>query len=193
MNTPATTTRSAPASLSEPPGGVFIWMLVTLEIITFGIALISLAASAKADPGAYHQSRLLLNPGYGIINTLFLLTSGYFMAEGTRHFRAGARGKARRSLWLTVTGGLLFLILKGIEYSEKIGQGHTLGSDPFFTWYWLLTVFHLMHVIVGLVILACLLHKLTRISEEDLEAGGIFWHMCDLIWLLLFPALYLIL
>lgn len=176
----------------EPPGGFFIWMLVVLELATFGIALVSLVASARNDPETYHQSRLLLDPRYGIANTFFLLTSGYFMAESARHFQRGDRPRTRRFLWLAIVGGLAFLGLKGLEYADKISHGHTLGSDPFFTWYWLLTVFHLMHVLVGLVILGCLLRRLPTITGDDFEAGGIFWHMCDLIWLLLFPILYLI-
>lgn len=177
----------------EPPGGFFIWMLVALELVTFGVAIVALVVSAGHEPEVYHRSRLLLDPRYGIANTFFLLTSGYFMAGSLHHFRAGHLALTRRSLGLTLLGGGLFLALKGVEYADKIRHGHTLGSDPFFTWYWLLTVFHLMHVLVGMVILVCLLRKLRTIREEDFEAGGIFWHMCDLIWLLLFPALYLIL
>lgn len=178
--------------LLEPPGGFFIWMLVALELVTFGVALIALVVSARNDPETYHQSRLLLDPRYGIANTFFLLTSGYFMAESVCHFHQADRPRARRCLWLAIAGGLAFLGLKGVEYADKIAHGQTLGSDPFFTWYWLLTVFHLMHVLVGLVILGCLLRRLSTIKGDDFEAGGVFWHMCDLIWLLLFPILYLI-
>lgn len=180
-----------PAPLVEPPGGIFIWMLVALELVTFGAALVAFAISARSDPEGYQASRQLLDQPLGIANTIFLLTSGYFMAETLRHFRYARSSKARRSLLLTLGGGVLFLVFKGIEYADKVAHGHTLGSDPFFTWYWLLTVFHLMHVLVGMVILIRLLATLGRISEDDLEAGGIFWHMCDIIWLLLFPALYL--
>lgn len=180
-----------PTALAEPPGGIFIWMLVALELVTFGAALIAFAVSGHSNPEGYHASRQLLDQHLGLANTLFLLTSGYFMAETLRHFRASRPAKARHSLILALGGGVLFLICKGIEYIDKVGHGHTLGSDPFITWYWLLTVFHLMHVLVGMVILLRLLATLDRVSEDDLEAGGIFWHMCDIIWLLLFPALYL--
>lgn len=179
--------------LHDPPGGIFIWMLVALETLTFGSALTAFLFSAKAQPGLFHESSQLLDPRFGFANTVFLLTSGFFMAETLRHFQAGNLRRSRFILLLTLAGGLLFLILKGVEYAAKIEHGHTLGSDAFFTWYWLLTVFHLMHVAVGMVILTCLLPKLPRLTADDLEAGGIFWHMCDIIWLLLFPALYLVL
>jgi len=183
---------SAAPSLSDPPGGLFIWLLVALELITFGVALAAFAASAKAAPEVFHDSRQLLDPRFGFANTIFLLTSGWFMAEAVRHFRLSDLPRSRRSLVLALGGGALFLVSKGLEYSDKISHGHTLGSNPFFTWYWLLTVFHLMHVGVGMVILANLLRRLDRTRPEDLEAGGVFWHMCDLVWLLLFPALYLL-
>ncbi|MEJ6571348.1 MAG: cytochrome c oxidase subunit 3 [Akkermansiaceae bacterium] len=75
-------------------------------------------------------------------------------------------------------------------------HGLVLGYDTFFTFYWLLSSFHVMHVIVGLVILARLAFRLNKaeqpIKTEDYEAGGVFWHMCDLIWLFLFPVIYLL-
>jgi len=179
-------------SLTEPPGGIFIWMLVALELLTFGVALAAFAASAKEAPAIFHNSRQILDPRFGLANTIFLLTSGYFMARAVTHFHRVELPRCRRHLMLALAGGVLFLISKGFEYADKIDHGDTLGSNPFFTWYWLLTVFHLMHVGVGMVILANLLRRLDRTRTEDLEAGGIFWHMCDLVWLLLFPALYLI-
>lgn len=186
-------TRAATGQIAEPPGGLLVWMIVALELVTFSVALVALVVSARGDPEGYHQSRLLLDARYGFANTVFLLTSGWFMAESVRFFRSGDRVRTRRSLLLTLAGGALFVVLKAVEYADKIHHGHTLGSDPFFTWYWLLTVFHLMHVGVGLIILGVLLRGLRSVREEDFEAGGIFWHMCDLIWLLLFPALYLLL
>lgn len=175
----------------EPPGGYFIWMLVILELLTFGVALLAYAYSSGHEAEAYQKSRALLDPRFGIANTVFLLTSGYCMAAAVRSFRDASLVQSRRFLLAAMLGGGLFLVAKGFEYAIKIEHGHTLGSTPFFTWYWLLTVFHLMHVVVGLVILACMTKKLGHIRLEDLEAGGVFWHMCDLVWLLLFPALYL--
>ena len=188
----STVTDSPPtASVLEPPGGFFIWMLVALELATFGVALIAFAASGKSEAVLFHESRQQLDLRLGIANTIFLLTSGYFMAEAVRHHVRSDFPRTRRCVWLALGGGTLFLVTKGIEYSDKIAHGHVLGSNSFFTWYWLLTVFHLMHVLVGMVILAVLLRRVHRIDHESLEAGGVFWHMCDLVWLLLFPALYL--
>lgn len=179
-----------------PPGGILLWILIFLELITFSAALIALAVYSRENPEAYHNSRLLLNSTYGAVNTLFLLTSGFFMATSMHQLKARNYNKSTFYLKLTLLGGVLFLILKGIEYSEKIAHGLTIGYDTFFTFYWLLTLFHVIHVLVGLVILTSMYYsikkKKEKISIEDAEAGATFWHMCDLIWLLLFPVLYLI-
>ncbi len=183
-----------PSSLFYPPGGLLIWSLVLMELFTFGVALIAFVIAGRHEPEVFHAGRQHLQPFFGITNTVFLLTSGYFMAEAVERFKRGAN--ARPFIHIAMIGGVLFLILKGIEYSGKIQAGLTLGHDTFFTYYWLLTVFHMMHVVVGLIILA-VLHRRLRpsakpINREDFEAGAVFWHMCDLIWLILFPVIYLL-
>ena len=179
-----------------PPGGILIWGLIALEVITFAIAIISLVASGKAEPEAFQASRQLLNPTFGLINTIFLLTSGYFMAASVKQRHLGNSARTKQLLLLTLIGGILFLILKSVEYQDKLSHGLTIRYDTFFTYYWLLTVFHVIHVIAGIIILLFLYFRegsaKPKINQEDYEAGACFWHMCDLIWLLLFPALYLL-
>jgi nitric oxide reductase NorE protein len=177
-----------------PPGGILMWILIILELITFGIALIALVVYSKEDPELFHRSRLYLNSTFGAINTIFLLTSGAFMAVTVHRFKQNKNSLTLRYLRLTMLGGILFLLLKGVEYYLKIEAGHTLGSNSFFTFYWLLTGFHVIHVLVGLVILLFVQNGLKKGETilEDIEAGAAFWHMCDLIWLLLFPIVYLI-
>jgi len=182
-------------NLYYPPGGILLWILIFLELITFGIALIALVITSKESPELFHQSRLTLNTTFGALNTIFLLVSGFFMATTVHEFKQHNDKNAAFYLKLTILGGFLFLMLKGLEYYLKINTGYTLGYNSFYTFYWLLTGFHVIHVIVGLVILLFMkrsINKATALSE-DIEAGAAFWHLCDLIWLLLFPILYLIL
>jgi nitric oxide reductase NorE protein len=190
------TTKIDYKNIYYPPGGILLWILIFLELITFSAALIALSVYSRENPEAYHQSRLLLNSTYGAINTLFLLTSGFFMATSMHQLKKGNYDKSTFYLKLTILGGILFLVLKSIEYSGKIEHGLTIGYDTFFTFYWLLTLFHVIHVIVGLVILISTYFGIKKKKEQinilDAEAGATFWHMCDLIWLLLFPVLYLI-
>jgi nitric oxide reductase NorE protein len=177
-----------------PPGGILLWILIFLELITFGVALIVLVAGAHGNIDAYRASASHLNATYGAINTMFLLTSGFFMATSVRLFKKGNIKKSDFYLKLTMFFGVLFLVLKFIEYSEKIEKGLVLGKDTFLNFYWLLTGFHVIHVLVGLVILL-ILHftmKKPQALVEDFEASATFWHMCDLIWLLVFPILYLV-
>ncbi len=179
-----------------PPGGMLLWIIIFLELITFGLALVAMAYNAKQEPEIFHTSRLLLNPIYGMINTLLLLTSGFFMAISVKKLKAGERTKSQKFLSATMLFGLLFLIVKSFEYSSKIETGLGLGYNTFFTFYWLLTLFHFIHVIVGLIILASVYFGLKKEKSftkmEDVEASAAFWHMCDLIWLLLFPIIYLL-
>ena len=100
-------------------------------------------------------------------------------------------------MWIGVLTGCGFLILKGIEFFDKLEHGYHLTYNSFFTFYWLLTGFHFIHVLVGIVILVVLAIYLRKGVYDknnyfDVETGGAFWHMCDLIWLLLFPVLYLL-
>ena len=176
-----------------PPGGILLWIIIIIELFTFGIALIALVYISKEDPKLYHNSRLMLNASYGAVNTIFLLTSGFFMAASVQYFKQQNINKSKLYLKLTMFGGVLFLVLKFIEYSHKIDAGIGLDYNTFFTFYWLLTGFHVIHVLIGLIILSYFNFTLKKQQLEDIEAGAAFWHMCDLIWLLLFPVIYLIL
>ncbi len=183
-----------PNNLYYPPGGILIWIIIFLELITFAIAMIGMAYYGRQEAVSFHESRLQLNTAYGLINTIFLLTSGFFMAASVNEFKKDHFSKARYYTGLAMVLGVLFLILKGIEYSSKIDAGLALGHNTFFTFYWLLTLFHVIHVIVGLVILSFFYIGIKNGTTvlEDLEAGAAFWHMCDLIWILLFPVIYLL-
>ncbi len=181
-------------SIFYPPGGILIWIIIFLELITFGIALIAMVVSNNENPEIFHSSRLQLNTAIGTINTIFLITSGFFMAKSVSELKNQNIKKSSLFLNLTMLGGLLFLLLKSVEYYFKIEAGLTINYNTFFTYYWLLTLFHVVHVIVGLVILLVISRSLkkNKINLEDFEASASFWHMCDLIWLLLFPIIYLI-
>ena len=156
------------------------------------MALVALVFSAKENPQLFHESSLHLNKTFGTINTIFLLASGFFVVNAVHNFRENNFKKASFQIKIAMVGGLLFILLKSIEYYTKIASGFVLDTNTFFTFYWLLTGFHLIHVIVGLVILFVLNRNLKTKAIEDVEASAAFWHMCDLIWLLLFPVLYLI-
>lgn len=179
-----------------PPGGILIWLIIILELLTFGIALVAFVYYGSKNKIEFSHDALNMNKILGMLNTILLISSGYFVAKSIERFKYNQIKSCISSLGLAMLTGSGFIIIKGFEYIEKINSGHTLGYSTFFTFYWLLTGFHLIHVIVGLIILYTLWNSLTKNNNhsmhEDLESGGVFWHLCDLIWLLLFPIIYLI-
>lgn len=179
-----------------PPGGILIWIIIFLELVTFGAALIAMAHYSNQEIELFHNSSLKLNTTYGMVNTLFLLTSGFFMAVSVTELKKGNKVQFKKLLLLTMFFGCLFLGLKSFEYAEKLNEGITIGYNTFFTFYWMLTLFHVIHVVVGLVILVSVyfgvIKEKSNTSIEDVEASAAFWHMCDLIWMMLFPVIYLL-
>lgn len=190
------TSPSSYNSIYYPPGGILLWIIIFLELITFGMGMIGLAYNGWLEPNLFHESSSQLNQVIGTLNTLILLSSGYAMASSVFAFQEQNKSRASQYLGWSIIGGVLFVVLKSWEYQEKLSLGMGMGENTFFTFYWLLTGFHLVHVLVALVILTWTLVKMnsrkSTLSLVDLEAAAAFWHMCDLIWLLLFPALYLI-
>jgi nitric oxide reductase NorE protein len=180
-----------------PPGGILIWIILSVELLTFIPGLLVFLAARRADLEAFRSSAAELSTLAGVLNTCLLITSGWLMALALTAARAGRGKTARRFLTGTILTGIAFLIVKAAEYYAKLNAGYDLRYDSFFTYYWLLTGFHYAHVFVGVVILLFMLRVLKRDSlpSEDmlnLEAGGVFWHMCDLIWVLVFPVFYLL-
>lgn len=178
-----------------PPGGILLWIIIFLELLTFGMAIIAFLISSKSELSLFHESRLQLNITLGSCNTIILICSGYYMAKAVNYFKENDSKRFSSSLHLTMLIGSLFIVLKSIEYYYKIKNNLLIDTNTFFTFYWLLTIFHLIHVVVGIIILIVIQYKTKQqpqiVMIEDVEAAGAFWHMCDLIWLLIFPLLYL--
>ena len=180
-----------------PPGGLLIWIIVFLEFITFSAGVMVFLSFREQEPLVFEHSRQMLNATYGMVNTIVLITSGLMMATALGNLKSGQQQKAIRYLGFTIFFGMLFLTIKGFEYHEKIGLGLGFGHNRFFTFYWLLTGFHFIHVLVGVLLLSYMLIK-THSGYyfagrfDDVETTGVFWHMCDLIWVFLFPVIYLI-
>jgi|CXWL01.1.fsa_nt_gi nitric oxide reductase NorE protein len=185
-----------PKNIFYPPGGILLWIVILLELLTFGIALLAFAFTYKTEQALFHQSAMKLNTVLGSVNTIVLLTSGYFMALSLQLFKDKKFEKSKSFFQLTLLSGLIFISIKIVEYHQKVSEGLTLGSNTFMDFYWLLTGFHLIHIVIGMVILIWIYfsrkNKSYHNAKLDFEAGAAFWHLCDLIWLLLFPVLYLI-
>ena len=181
----------------EPPGGILVWIIVFVEVVTFLAGIGVFLYERGANPEGFARGRDLLDQRLALFNTLILLTGGWCMACGLTELRRDDRGRSLRWLAAAITCGLAFLVVKGVEYGAKSSQGHVFGEDPFFTLYYALTGFHFIHVAVAVAILFYLAMKIRQGryrggDHDDVAAGGIFWHLCDFIWLFLFPILYLL-
>lgn len=182
-------------SLANPPGGALIWFVITMELITFIAGIFFFFAYKQDNLALFLEMQSKLNLNYAIINTLFLITSGYFVALAVESLKKELREKSRLQLLIGIFLGIGFLVVKCIEYNEKLSQGHTTSSNYFFTFYWFLTFFHFAHVLFATFILLFVYFKTSRKEENEvavIEVGASLWHMCDLIWILLFPTLFLI-
>lgn len=178
-----------------PPGGILIWMIICLEVSVFMLALLVMKHYETTDTQMFHDSAKSLSLLSGTSNTVVLLISGYFMAEALFWFREKDLMRFKKFLLYTLTGGAIFVVIKMIEYMDKLSHGLTIGFNHFFTFYWFITAFHLIHVLIGMAILLYLYRKTDEAETEEyplnLEAATAFWHMCDLIWVMIFPTIYL--
>ncbi|TGM31876.1 cytochrome c oxidase subunit 3 [Leptospira biflexa] len=188
-----TTNQKEEDAIWYPPGGILIWLIVFVEVITFCMGIGSLVYDKTQNPSGFLSMQNQLNRSFAFWNTIFLLTSGFFLAMSVYAKEIQKESMYLYGLLFSMFFGMGFLILKFLEFYDKWTLGFTLDESVFFSYYWLLTGFHYLHVAVGLIILFIVFLNRKTIELVNLEAGAIFWHMCDLIWLILYPALYLIL
>jgi len=146
-------------------------------------------ATTPIHPVVFAAGQAALNANLAGLNTIVLVTSGWAAARATRSARASEKRASRRWLLIAMALGGLFIAIKLTEYAEEIGRGIGLETSPFFTLYFLLTGFHLLHVGLGIVILAVVSRSA---KAADVETGTAFWHMVDLLWIVMFPIIYLV-
>lgn len=174
--------------LSGLPGNPLMWVLIASELLVFGAALIGYAGARALDPAGFALAQDELDRAAGTLNTAVLITSGLFAAFAVEAARDGNRGQTRWWLASAALLGCVFLVVKGHEYAAEIAAGRGLDTPGFFMLYFLITGFHALHVAAGLVILGLVARWP---SLDNVETGAAFWHMVDLIWIIVFPCLYL--
>ncbi len=174
--------------LSDLPGNPVMWLLIASELLVFGAIFVGFASARLFEPEAFAASQDQLNRLAGAINTMVLLTSGYCAALAV--YYQGKDEVTKTRLWLLAAGflGIVFLGVKWVEYADKVEAGISTETNTFFMFYFLATGFHALHVVFGIVILIIAGWKN---SIENVVTGTAFWHMVDLIWVILFPLIYL--
>ncbi len=188
---------SATSSPAHVPGEAGIWLLVFGEMSFFSSLFAAFLYYRGLEAAAFTESQLALSKAIGLTNTLLLLTSSLFVAFAVRAVSQGRTDLAPRLFLAALACAIGFVLFKGFEYYELISAGIAVNSNSFFGFYFALTGLHLGHVIIGAVLLA-VLAKVTRrpLAKPShfalVESGGCFWHMVDLLWIIIFPLLYLV-
>ncbi len=178
------------------PGEVGVWVLILGDMVVFGLFFLVFVYYRGLDIELYTQSQKALNQNYGALNTLLLLASSWFVVMAVERARAdhGRRATTFFALALLCGGG--FSVVKFVEYSEKLTAGLSITSNEFFMYYYIFTGLHFLHVVIGMGVLVFLIAKTraSTFSRKDMvvvESGASFWHLVDLLWIVLFPLLYL--
>lgn len=181
-----------------------IWIFIGSEAMFFAGALLAYAGSRALWPDAFAQAGRETDIVYGSINTALLLTSSFTMAIASQAARADLRTATLACLGLTMSLGLAFLAVKGLEYAQDISERLVPGpsfrlavpqAQVFFAFYWLLTAVHALHMCIGLgasFVMWWQGWRRTRaLASPAFEATALYWHLVDLVWIFLFPLLYL--
>ena len=178
----------------DPLGGPLPWLIVALELATFSIVFLAIALLQRSNPTAFATGRSALSAPVGLAMTLLLLTSGALVANGVHAFRCNHLRAARVGFVAGAALGGVFVVLKGLDYWHHAALGHSLGTDLFWDTYVLATAFHLLHVLVGIVVLLgavrAIGHPALRDPETSIVGPALFWHMCDVVWFFLWPLFY---
>lgn len=179
------------------PGESGFWVVILGEMTIFSVFFGSFLYYRGLSLSLYVNSELTLYRNIAVVNTLLLLTSSWLVVLGVEAARRRNITQAPRFFGGAILCGGAFAVLKILEYVLMVERGFSLNTNDFYRYYYILTGMHFLHVVVGMTMLVVMYFKsrqpLTTPGEIGFAEGvGVFWHMVDLIWLILFPLLYLI-
>ena len=181
--------RHVGAVLGQPD----MWAFVLFECLIFSTYFIIYMLYRMHSPELFLRSQEHLNQTFGVANTLILLTSSWLIARCVQSAPERKYQIALRQVFLTLFCGVLFVASKAIEWSMKIREGLEFSTNEFFSFYYFLTGIHVLHVLIGFGFLGVVIYQLLspeRRSQEIVETGATYWHMVDLIWVVIFALLY---
>lgn len=185
---PIATTRSA---AGMPTGRLAVWWVIASEIVIFGGILASYIMHRLAHD-AFAQQAAHTNTWIGAFNTFVLLTSSLSAVLAHKAADEGDGPKAARFLMYTFGGGLTFLIVKAFEWTSEISHGFTITSSTFWSFYYTAAGIHASHVIAGMIIMLFIMRTARKNEElQRVEYVGLYWHFVDIVWIFLFPLLYI--
>ena len=174
-----------------------MWVFIIGDLFVFGLFFVVFMYHRALDVPRYTQSQATLNQAYGAVNTFLMLSSSWLVALAIQAARDNLAKITRRLILLAGACGIAFVVVKSFEYREKISAGYFITSNDFYMYYYMLTGIHLMHVVIGLAVLTFLWHTARTDSLDEqcistLESGASYWHLVDIVWIILFALLYLV-
>lgn len=175
------------------PGEESFWVLLGGDLMVFALLFGTFMYYRIDNLALYERSAALTSQGLGLINTFVLLTGSLFVAIGVEKWRQGL--VSWKFLYAGASCGVIFALIKCLEYMLKIKSGITITTDIFFTLYYAFTGIHLVHVLIGSGLLLWLGSGLREGRQHTaiiVENIALFWHLVDLLWLILFTLFYLI-
>ncbi len=187
--TPRDSPSNKPAAFPGEPG---LWLFLFADMTLFA-ALFGIVVYIRDDqPEVFSSSQASLSQTLGLVNTLLLLTGSLFVALGVNATRTSV-GRADRLFAGGIACGAAFLGVKVIEWGHSIADGHTVSTNDFYGAYYMLTGIHLAHVTIGLGVLIAMYRnaRSPRLRQNLVEGGACYWHLVDLLWVVLFPLVYL--
>ena len=188
----------APTQTTHAPrlaGDLAVWLIILAELLAFCIFFLSYAFARTQDVELFNASQRTLDLRLGGVNTALLITGSWCVVRAIKAVRRDASAAGVRWLTAALGCGGGFVGIKIMEYTAKWDAGLDLSTNTFYMFYFLLTGFHFFHVLAAMVFLAILMVQTRqgRYGSHDyhaLETGAAFWHMVDLLWIVLFPLIY---
>jgi len=179
------------------PGVAGIWVFIAADMAMFGLLFVSFMLDRQKNLPLFERSRHTLDANVGGVNTLILLTSSWFVVLALDAAKRSRSRQLARYLAVAMACGGAFTVSKALEYTKKLSSGISMLTNDFYMYYFALTGIHLLHVAAGCVVLSVLCQRARAGMYAGgrclgLECGASYWHMVDLLWILLFPLLYLL-
>jgi nitric oxide reductase NorE protein len=179
------------------PGEVGTWVFILGDMTVFALLFGIFIYYRGKQPALFHSSQLTLHKSFGVINTILLLCSSLFVVTAIRAVRIGLRRLPQYLLAGALVCGLGFTLNKFLEWGGLLSAGHKPATNNFYMYFFVLTGIHFFHLLIGMAVLISLivLTRKEKLSDKQfafVEGGACFWHMVDLLWIVLFALLYLV-
>jgi len=188
-------TGQVPSPRRHVPGEPGIWVLLLADLTVFGVFFVVYTHDRATHWDLFTASQATLNSTIGLVNTLLLLFSSLVVALGVAAVRRGDTTYAPRCFLVALLCGLGFAADKVVEYVGHLGEGHTPASNDFYMYYFVLTGIHAIHLVIGMCVLTLLWFATSKPSARSrialVEGCASYWHLVDVLWVVLFPLLYL--